>query len=87
MNTKRIKELVLSVFILSVFIDTLKDLISRESENNQKYHLLSALLLIVFVLHCNHLLPPGPHVPLRHPKQLLGKDGEDGDNTGDKNCK
>ena len=69
--------------------------ISGESKNNHEYflfhHLLSALLLIVHVLHCNHLLPPGrgpgPNVPLQHPEQLLGEDGEDGDKRGDHNCK
>ena len=62
--------------------------ISGESKNNHEYflfhHLLSALLLIVHTLHFNHILRPcpGPHVPLQHPEQLLGEDGEDSDNRG-----
>ena len=53
------------------------------------YHPLSALFIFVNVLHFNLLLPPGPgpHVPLQHPEQLLGEDGEDGDNRGDQDCK
>ena len=54
------------------------------------YFLPYGVLHMVTVEFIFSRVPPGPgsgpHIPLQHPEQLLGEDGEDGDHRGDQDC-